>query len=193
MGQFLMDCSRLSSIPGEGKKRDFIWFLLFSWLSSFGLLLVLLIRECHWMKRTSLSAMRQLPAQRLNVSKIWRDPGEVPVAVDGWVCIPCPRGAVTRRGFCPRFPTGSHPTMSEVGFCLHWALRVVRVATNALGWFSFSPRNTTQALPLGVPGKLSGKWLRLCPPRNPGFSSKFIWTTVPSRAHIGVSRSQVQI
>lgn len=82
-GQFLMDCSRLSSIPGESKKRGFIWFLLFSWLASLGLLLVFLIRECHWMKRPSLSAMRQLPAQRLNVLKIWRDPGVVPVAVDG--------------------------------------------------------------------------------------------------------------
>lgn len=96
----------------------------------------------------------------------------------------------------PCFPTGSHPAMNEVGFCLHWAMRAVRVATNALGWFSFSPRNTTQALPLGLSGKLSGKWLHLCPPRNPGIISKFIWTIVPARAVLasaGVSRSEVQI
>lgn len=30
MGQIPMGWSRLSSIPGQGKKRDFIWFLLFS-------------------------------------------------------------------------------------------------------------------------------------------------------------------
>lgn len=82
-GPFLMDCSRLSSIAGEGKKRGFIWFLLFSWLASLGLLLVFLIRECHWIKRSLLSAMRQLPAQRMNVLKIWRDQGVVLVAVDG--------------------------------------------------------------------------------------------------------------
>lgn len=92
----------------------------------------------------------------------------------------------------PCFPTGSHPTMNEVGFCLHWAMRAVRVATNALGWFSFSPRNTTQALPLGLSGKLSGKWLHLCPPRNPGIISKFIRTIVPTRG-TGVSRSSNMI
>lgn len=44
-GPFLVDCSRLNGIPGENKKRGFIWFLLFSWLASLGLPLVFLIRE----------------------------------------------------------------------------------------------------------------------------------------------------
>lgn len=34
---FLMDCSRLNSILGENERRGFIWFLLFSLLTSFGL------------------------------------------------------------------------------------------------------------------------------------------------------------
>lgn len=35
---FLMDCSRLNSSLRKNEKRGFIWFLLFSWLASFGLL-----------------------------------------------------------------------------------------------------------------------------------------------------------
>lgn len=115
----------------------------------------------------------------------------------GWLGVhPLPPGSCHPAGASSPLSYWQHPAMSEVGFCLHWAMRAVRVATNALGWFSFSPRNTTQALPLGLSGKLSGKWLHLCPPRNPGFISKFIWTTVPSRAVLaskGVSRREVQI
>lgn len=39
---FLMDCSRLNSILGENERRGFIWFLLFSLLTSFGLFVGLL-------------------------------------------------------------------------------------------------------------------------------------------------------
>lgn len=120
---FLMDCSRLNSIPGGNKKRGFIWFLLFSWLASLGLLLVFLIREMLLNEETFI--VRNAPAPSTGAERLEDLEGPRRGASGcRWLGVhPLPSGSSHPALLRLRFSTGSHPAMSEVGFCLHWAMR----------------------------------------------------------------------
>lgn len=187
-GPFLMDCSRLNSIPGENKKRGFIWFLLFSWLASLGLLLVFLIREMLLNEETFI--VRNAPAPSTGAESLEGLEGRGAGASGcRWLGVqPPPSGSSPPALSRPRFSPGSRPAITEVGFCLRWALRqgwpfwTARNAPPAWAGFPSPSRNATRALPLGLSGKLSGRWLHFCPPRNPACTSQIIWTTVPLRA-----------
>ena len=108
-GPFLMDCSRLNSIPGGNKKRGFIWVLLSSWLASLGLLLVFLIRETLPNEKTSI--VHNAPAPSGGSERLQGSEGP-PGGASGcrWPgALPLPSGSSPLALLCPRFSTGSPP------------------------------------------------------------------------------------
>lgn len=97
--------------------------MLFPWLASLGLLLVLLIREMLLNEETFI--VRNAPGPSTESECL--DDLEGPkggASGCSWLGVhPLPWGSSHSALPRPRFSTGRNPAISEGGFCLHWAMR----------------------------------------------------------------------
>lgn len=162
---FLKDSSGLNGTPGGNKQGGRICFALVSCLTSLGLPPDFLIRGTPPNEEPFI--VRNAPAPRAGGGRLEAFEGR---RGGGRPCgARRARGALPHaRGALPRAPA-PQPPRGRPG--RSWSLRRARKAPPSWAGSPSPSRNATPALPSGLSGKLSGRWLRCCPPCHPAFTS----------------------